>query len=70
MKNRKSKNNNKNEFENTTWNRKEGKAKKIKDKLKFATLNVQGINTLGRRQEIEKWMKRKNRPIMHSRNEN
>ena len=59
MKNRKKKNNTKNEFENTTWSRKEGKTKKIRNKLKFATLNVQGINTLGKRQEIEKWMESK-----------
>ena len=52
MKNRKNKKNTKHEFENTTWSRKEGKTKKIKNKLKFETLNVQGINTLGKRQEI------------------
>ena len=57
----------KKEYENTILNRIEGKTNKIRNKLKFATLNIQGINSLGKRQEIERWMKKKkNRPAMHT----
>ena len=31
---------------------------RLKKKLKFATLNVQGINAIGKGQEIERWMKK------------
>ena len=58
-KNKKEKEDTKREYENTIWNRIEGKTKKIKNKLKFATLNIQGINSLGKRQEIERWMEKR-----------
>ena len=59
MKNKKGKDGAKNEYENIIWNRERKGIKKIKNKLKFVTMNIQGINTLGKRQEIEKWMKKK-----------
>ena len=59
MKDKKVKDGAKNEYENTIWNRDRKGIRKMKNKLKFATMNIQGINTLGKRQEIEKWMKKK-----------
>eukprot|EP00973_Karenia_brevis_P052213 7255161-Karenia_brevis.AAC.1 len=33
-------------------------------KSKIATLNIQGLNAIGKRQEIEKWMEDKNVDIL------
>ena len=51
--------NGKDEFKHAMWKIINAEPRKMKEKLKFATFNVQGLNTLGKRQEIEKWMKEK-----------
>ena len=43
-------------------NRKHPKGEKMK--IKFATLNIQGLNMIGKRQEIEKWMEEKKIDIL------
>ena len=56
MKNKTKKDGAKKEYENTIWNKEGVKSKKIKKRLKFATMNIQGVNTLGKRHEIQRWM--------------
>ena len=42
----------------------EGISRGKKMKIKFATLNIQGPNMIGKRQEIEKWMEEKRIDIL------
>ena len=47
------------EFQTIIWRKKGSAPRGNRCKIKFATLNVQGITMIGRRQEIEKWMEKK-----------
>eukprot|EP00973_Karenia_brevis_P049197 6823992-Karenia_brevis.AAC.1 len=49
----------KEEFSSFTWSRTKTEKWKNNKKWKIATLNIQGLNAIGKRQEIEKWMEDK-----------